>query len=170
MARATFILIVHSSEAPEDAFEAPTRSVGCASALIPQQLRFSANPVTTWCRKNEKITTSNSKDPGESAVTQLLFPALQEGDYRGTSLIRNSALLQNREEVKTPTLSSAEALCEMGRRFRVAHRLDAATPATRASTNGPCVLADRSRGPVHAFSRTGKHHLAAHMTAHKQRG
>jgi len=82
------------------------RSVGCASALIAQLLWVSANSVTT-CREKEKIS-SNSKRPGESPATHPFFLASRDA-------------LQKGEEVKMPTLSSGEALCEMGRRFRVAH-------------------------------------------------
>ena len=103
--------------------------MGCASALIPQQLRFSASSVTMWCRKKEKITP-NSKEPEESVGTQLSFFA-------------SSDTLQKSEKVKTPTLSSVEAFCEMGRRFRFAHRLDPA-PATQASTDGAVFTADQN--------------------------
>jgi len=171
MARATFILIVHSSEAQEDVFEAPTRSPGCASALIPQQLRLSANSVTEWCRKKEKISSNSEEAPRRARETVgAVFGRRSEvrsqpflggswalpgggssptmprmggevvveagvAPFAGESAGTQPFFLASRrgEKVKTPTLSSVQALCEMGRRFRVAHRLDPASPATATS-------------------------------------
>ncbi|KAJ1472965.1 hypothetical protein T484DRAFT_3383251 [Baffinella frigidus] len=124
--------MVHCSATHGDAFEATTRSVGCASALLP---RISAKAIATWFRKEEKAA-SNSKAESNCATHA---PLVLEVDSTLSGMVdsRCDSTGSNEELVKMPTLSDDEVWAEMRRRFRAAHKKDA--QATRASSDGAVV-------------------------------
>ncbi|KAJ1470963.1 hypothetical protein T484DRAFT_1845856 [Baffinella frigidus] len=124
--------------ARDDAFEGKTRSVGCAAALLPQQLRVSAKSATTWYRR--KKTISSLKASGDSEAPPPLS-------------LESSGAPRKGEEAKTPTLGVVDAWREMGRRFRAAHGLlpsdgEGVAPARwNAGRRNSCSLLGREMAP-----------------------
>ena len=97
--------MVHASAINDDDFEATTRSVGCATALLPQRMRDSAKAVNTWCRTNSSFIIR-----------------AQTGGF-----------LKKDHMVKTPSVDPREAWAEMRRRFKVAHGRPATRAASEGA-------------------------------------
>ncbi|KAJ1472969.1 hypothetical protein T484DRAFT_1752402 [Baffinella frigidus] len=125
--------MVHCSATHDDAFEATTRSVGCAAALLP---RISAKAIATWFRKEEKAVSNRKAE--SNCATQRSVVLEVDNTLLGMVDSRSGSTGSNAELVKATSLSNDEVWAEMRKRFRVAHRV-ADAPATRASSDGGVV-------------------------------
>jgi len=97
--------MVHASAINDDDFEATTRSVGCATALLPQRMRDSAKAVNTWCRTNSSF--------------------IMRAQSRGA--------LKKNHTAKTTSVDPREAWAEMRHRFKVAHGRPATRSASEGA-------------------------------------
>ena len=97
--------MVHASAINDEDFEATMRSVGCATALVPQRMRDSAKAVNTWYR------TSSS-----------FIMRAQSGGF-----------LKRHHTAKTPSVNPQKAWAEMRRRYKAAHDCPASRAASEGA-------------------------------------
>jgi hypothetical protein len=135
----------HSAAIQDEAFDATTRSVGCAAALLP---RLSLKVIARWSRKEEKAAAikkgkRNSASRarvapcGGRTLAELLYPRsiADSGSGKTNSFsieICSSAASQNGEEVQSSTLSNDETWAVMRRRFTDAHKEEKAAAEQKA--------------------------------------
>ena len=117
--------MVHASAMHTDDFEATTRSVGCASALLPQRMRDSATAVSAWYRTNSKGKAAC--DSAESYRTNSKGKAACDSAESPDSIFE---VCEKSTLVATPPVDKLEAWAEMKRRYQFAH----GCPAARSSS------------------------------------
>jgi len=140
----------HSAATQDEAFDATTRSAGCAAALLP---RISLKAIASWLRKEEKaasirkgkrnsISRARIAPCGGSTLADLLDSRGRQGQRKCIAASGSEQTLsfsveicsasQNGEEVQTSTLSNDETWAVLRRRFTDAHKDEKAAAEQKA--------------------------------------